>query len=53
MIYKNCIRCGRKLRSDASKELGMGKVCWEKFNEKDDFKQLFVMGESKCEKSKK
>lgn len=29
-IYPVCKRCGRKLRSEETRERGMGKVCWEK-----------------------
>lgn len=29
-IYKNCLRCGRKLKTQEAKERGYGKVCWEK-----------------------
>ena len=28
--YKNCLRCGRKLKNDEARERGYGKVCWEK-----------------------
>ena len=31
-LYERCIRCGRKLKNEESKELGFGKVCWEKWN---------------------
>lgn len=52
MLHENCLRCGRKLKSQASKELGFGKVCWEKYNSEDNYKKLFPIGEDeKCEKS--
>ena len=39
--YENCIRCGRKLKTDESKERGFGKVCWEKWNKETKNKKLF------------
>ena len=50
-LHENCIRCGRKLKTPASKELGFGKVCWEKWNNEDvKTKPLFVMeGDSEKE----
>jgi len=36
-----CRRCGRKLRSDKSKERGMGNTCYHKWYEKDNHKKLF------------
>lgn len=29
-LHENCLRCGRKLRSEESKILGYGPICWEK-----------------------
>ena len=29
-LYEKCLRCGRKLKSEESKSLGYGKVCYEK-----------------------
>lgn len=29
-IYKFCLRCGRPLKSETAKKIGMGKVCLEK-----------------------
>ena len=40
-IYETCIRCGRKLTNQASKELGFGKVCYEKWQEENILKPLF------------
>ena len=39
--YTHCIRCGRKLKTDESKERGFGKVCWEKWNKETKNKKLF------------
>ena len=36
-----CRRCGRKLRSDVSKERGMGEVCYNKWLIEDNHKKLF------------
>lgn len=42
--YRNCLRCGRKLKSEESKKLGFGKICWEKHNsESSKFKELFPL----------
>lgn len=30
-----CRRCGRRLKTDEAKERGMGKICWEKSQNKD------------------
>lgn len=52
ILYEKCLRCGRKLKSESSKELGFGKVCWEKYNSEDNYKELFhIEEEKKCEKS--
>lgn len=29
-LYKNCLRCGKKLKSHEARLLGYGKVCKEK-----------------------
>ena len=29
-LYEVCLRCGRKLRSESSKTLGYGKICFQK-----------------------
>ena len=31
-LHETCMRCGRKLKTPTSKELGFGKTCWEKWN---------------------
>ena len=52
ILYEKCLRCGRKLKSESSKELGFGKVCWEKYNSEDNYMELFhIEEEKKCEKS--
>ena len=43
MVHETCLRCGRKLKTEASKELGFGKTCWEKYNSDVKFKPLFEM----------
>lgn len=43
-LYERCIRCGRKLKNEESKELGFGKVCWEKWNAEINAKPLFDTG---------
>ena len=30
--YIRCIRCGRVLKDDESKERGYGPICWEKMS---------------------
>lgn len=30
--YIRCIRCGRLLKDDKSKERGFGPICWEKMS---------------------
>lgn len=39
--YKFCIRCGRRLRTQESKERGMGKICAEKYLAKEERNKLF------------
>lgn len=41
MIRTHCIRCGRKLKTPESQELGFGKICWEKWNSGTHIKPLF------------
>ena len=40
-IYTMCKRCGRKLKSPSAIELGMGKVCWNKYQSEHNHKKLF------------
>lgn len=39
--YIKCLRCGRKLKTEASQLLGFGKTCWEKYNHENKYKELF------------
>ena len=41
MIYNKCLRCGRKLKTDESKQVGFGTICWKKYNEDDKMIPLF------------
>lgn len=50
MQYENCLRCGRKLKTEESKNLGFGKICWEKYNSENNYKELFKLGDNKNEK---
>ena len=36
-----CKRCGRKLRNPQAIELGMGSICWRKFQLKSNHKKLW------------
>lgn len=38
--YPRCKRCGRKLLSDESKQLGMGKTCFRKYMNLNNHKPL-------------
>ena len=42
-LHENCLRCGRKLRSDESKILGYGPTCWEKSKQEAPSISLFDM----------
>ena len=44
-----CKRCGRKLRTESTIAIGMGKTCWKKFILEDNHKKLFNQ-EAKSEK---
>ena len=37
-----CRRCGRKLKSESSKERGMGETCYRKWLIEDNHKKLFL-----------
>lgn len=41
--YEKCLRCGRKLKTTESQELGFGKTCWVKYNTENTFKELFPL----------
>lgn len=34
--YTKCIKCGRRLRTKESQELGFGPVCYKKWKEESD-----------------
>lgn len=36
-----CKRCGRKLRNAKAIELGMGDVCWRKYQKENNHKKLW------------
>ena len=42
--YQFCIRCGRRLKTQEARERGMGKICAEKYIEKEGKKKLFERG---------
>ena len=42
--YQFCIRCGRRLKTPEARERGMGKICAEKYKEKEAKKKLFERG---------
>lgn len=37
-LYKNCRRCGKKLRSLDSQKLGYGKICYKKYCTEDKYR---------------
>lgn len=41
MLHKTCLRCNRKLKTLESQQLGFGKICWEKYNNENKYKELF------------
>ena len=41
-VYKYCLRCNRRLRSERAKLLGYGPICYKKIQNKSQFqKKLF------------
>lgn len=45
-LYKYCLRCGRKLKTIESREIGYGKVCYEKtLKDKKLYKNLFTISQ--------
>ena len=36
-----CKRCGRKLKSTKAIELGMGAICWKKYQKENNHKKLW------------
>ena len=45
-----CKRCGRKLRNPQAIELGMGSICWRKFQLENNHKKLWRDKEDEEEK---
>lgn len=43
----HCLRCGRKLTNPKCKEVGMGTVCYQKFQKENTHKKLFTIGKNK------
>lgn len=41
LIYPNCLRCGRKLKTDEAIQRGMGKICLEKSKRDTYIRRLF------------
>ena len=41
--YNKCLRCGRKLNSEESKQRGFGNTCWEKYKSSISYKELFTL----------
>ena len=46
MLHETCLRCNRKLKTEESKKLGFGKICWEKHNSDKGLKALFEISKS-------
>lgn len=36
-----CKRCGRKLKSGKAIEIGMGSICWKKYQAENNHKKLW------------
>jgi hypothetical protein len=53
MLKTHCIRCGRKLKTPESQELGFGKICWEKWNSGSNIKPLFTLEDMNVKKDNK
>ena len=49
-VSKVCKRCGRKLKTDTAKEIGMGKICFEK-SKASALKSLFERSVPDAERS--
>lgn len=41
-----CKRCGRKLRNSEAIEIGMGAVCWKKYQNENNHKKLWEDNEN-------
>ena len=46
-----CKRCGRKLHNPQAIEIGMGMVCWRKYQNENNHKSLWNTGGAKDEKN--
>ena len=46
-----CKRCGRKLHNPQAIEIGMGMVCWRKYQTENNHKSLWNTGGAKDEKN--
>ena len=42
--YDKCLRCGRKLKNEEARIRGFGTVCWEKYKNEIEYKELFKLG---------
>ena len=40
-----CKRCGRKLKNTKAIELGMGEICWRKYQKENNNKRLWEENE--------
>ena len=49
-LHETCIRCGRKLKNQKSKELGFGVICWQKWQVEHNIKKLFDAENERCER---
>ena len=43
MEHIKCLRCGRRLKSEQSRELGYGQICWEKTQHNNKNYNLFTV----------
>ena len=41
-----CKRCGRKLKNTKAIELGMGEICWRKYQKENNHKRLWEENEN-------
>ena len=53
MLHETCLRCNRKLKTEESKKLGFGKICWEKHNSDKRLKALFEIPEKEIKDERK
>ena len=45
-----CKRCGRKLKSGKAIEIGMGAICWKKYQQENNHKKLWKKGDENNDK---